>query len=51
VTALTLVKEPPLCIELEAGWAPEPLWTILRREISCLYYKSNHRSLGVHPIA
>jgi hypothetical protein len=51
VAALPLIKELPLCIELEAGWAPEPLWTILRREISCHYYKSNHSSFGVHPVA
>jgi len=51
VAALPLVKEPPLCIDLEAGWALEPVWIILRREISCAYYKSNHNSFGVHPVA
>ena len=51
MAALPLVKEPALCIELEAGWTPEPLWTILRREVSCPYCKSNHNSFGVHPVA
>jgi hypothetical protein len=27
-------KEPPVSIENEAGWAPEPVWTTWRRENS-----------------
>jgi hypothetical protein len=33
-TALPLGKEPPVPIGYEAGWAPEPVGTTLRREES-----------------
>jgi hypothetical protein len=32
--ALPLVKEPPVAIGEEAGWAPEPVWELWRREKS-----------------
>jgi hypothetical protein len=28
-TALSSGKEPPAPIEQEAGWAPEPVWTVV----------------------
>jgi hypothetical protein len=31
----TLGKEIPVPIGYEAGWAPEPVWTLWRREQSC----------------
>jgi hypothetical protein len=30
--ALPLRKEPPVPIGKEAGWAPEPVWTLWSRE-------------------
>jgi hypothetical protein len=30
--ALSPVKEPPVHIGQEAGWAPEPIWTLWRRK-------------------
>jgi len=30
--ALPPGKEPPVAIEWEVGWAPEPVWTRWRRE-------------------
>jgi hypothetical protein len=33
--ALTPGKEPPVPIGDEAGWAPEPVWTLRRREKYC----------------
>jgi hypothetical protein len=38
-------------IEQEAGWAPEPVWTISRREISLLFRDSHFDSSGVQPLA
>jgi hypothetical protein len=34
LAALFLGKEPPVPIGYEAGWVPEPLWTLARREKS-----------------
>jgi hypothetical protein len=31
---LTPRKGPPVPIEEEAGWAPEPVWMILKKELS-----------------
>jgi hypothetical protein len=36
-TALLPKKEPPVPTELEAGRAPEPVWTRLRRQHKCLF--------------
>jgi hypothetical protein len=33
--ALPLGKEPTVPTGQEAGWAPEPVWTLWRREKSC----------------
>jgi hypothetical protein len=33
-TAVLLLKEPPVPIESEAGWTPEAVWTLWRREKS-----------------
>ena len=33
-TSITLGKEHTVHIEHEAGWAPEPVWVVLRREKS-----------------
>jgi hypothetical protein len=32
LTVLLSGKEPPISIVEEAGWAPEPVWTLWRRE-------------------
>jgi hypothetical protein len=34
-------KEPPILIGREAGWAPEPVWTLWRGETSCHCRESN----------
>jgi hypothetical protein len=39
--ALPPGKEPPVPIWYEVGWAPEPGWTLWRREESCPYQESN----------
>jgi hypothetical protein len=41
--ALPPGEEPPVPIGQEAGWAPEPVWTMWRRENSCAYRDSNFR--------
>jgi hypothetical protein len=41
-------KEPPVHIEQEAGWAPEPVWTLWRREQSCIAW---NRTPVVQPVA
>jgi hypothetical protein len=35
-------KEPPVPIGLEAGWTPEPVWTMWRREKSVPYCFNIH---------
>jgi hypothetical protein len=35
LAALSPGKEPPAPIGYEAGWAPEPVWTLWREEKSC----------------
>jgi hypothetical protein len=39
--ALTPGQEPPAPNVYEAGWAPEPVWTLWRREKSCSCRQSN----------
>jgi hypothetical protein len=34
-------KKPPVLTAQKAGWAPEPVWTLWRRETSCPYPQSN----------
>jgi hypothetical protein len=46
--ALLPGKEALVPIGWEAGWAPEPVWTLWRRKISCPCRESN---LGREPIA
>jgi hypothetical protein len=47
---LPLGKEPPVPIVQEAGWAPEPVWTEGRGEISCLCRGSNLDRPVVQPV-
>jgi hypothetical protein len=35
--ALPQGKEPPIPVGYEAGWAPEPVWTLWNTEKSCPY--------------
>jgi hypothetical protein len=42
--SLPLVKELPVTIKLEAGWAPEPVWALWRREKSLAPEGVNHFS-------
>jgi hypothetical protein len=39
--ALTPAKYPPAPIGYEAGWAPEPVWMLWRREKCCPCWQSN----------
>jgi hypothetical protein len=48
--ALTQGKEPPVPIGWEVGWAPEPVWTMWRRENSWSHRDSNSDSSVVHPV-
>jgi hypothetical protein len=43
---VTLRKQPPVSTVLEAGWTPEPIWTI-QGQISCPYQELNPDSLVV----
>jgi hypothetical protein len=46
--ALAPVKEPPVTIVHEAGWAPEPVWTQRLEEKSfCICWESNLDQSGV----
>lgn len=42
LAALIWEKEPLIFIGQEGGWAPEPGWTLQRREKSCPCLESNH---------
>jgi hypothetical protein len=44
-------KSPPVPIGLEAGWAPESVWTTWRRQNSLPYQDSNSNPLVVQPVA
>jgi hypothetical protein len=44
-----LTALPPVPIGLEAGWAPEPVWTVCRREKSSVL--GGDRTLTIHPLA
>jgi hypothetical protein len=46
---LTPGKEPTVPIEYEAGWAPEPLWTLWSREKSLA--TAENRTQSVQPVA
>jgi hypothetical protein len=39
-------KEPPVTIGYEAGWAPEPVWTLWRREKSLSLLETEPQFLG-----
>jgi hypothetical protein len=39
-------KEPPVLTGYEAGWAPEPVWTLWRRETS-----AGNPTPAVQPVA
>jgi len=43
-TALPLGKVRPISIGLEAGWVPEPVWTLWRREEFLSQLGIEHRS-------
>jgi hypothetical protein len=47
--ALPSGKMFPMAVEQEAGWAPEPVWTLQSRE-KCLSCAWNH-SLAMQPLA
>jgi hypothetical protein len=44
LAALTLGKEPQVSVEQELGWAPELVWMIWRRKISCPCHDLNPAS-------
>jgi hypothetical protein len=44
-------EEPPVPIGQEAGWDPEPVWTLRRREKVCPYRDSNSDTSAVQPVA
>jgi hypothetical protein len=45
-------KSPPLVpTGLEAGWAPEPVWTRWTGQNSCPYRDSNYDSSAIQPVA
>jgi hypothetical protein len=46
--ALPPGKEPPVSIRQEAGWAPDPVWTLWLREKSCT---AGNRPRAVLPVA
>jgi hypothetical protein len=46
--ALSAEKEPPVSIEHDALWAPEPVETLWRREKSCA---AGNRTRAVQPVA
>jgi hypothetical protein len=48
--ALVPGKEPPIPFVLEAGWAPEPVWTQARGKILCLCRGSNFNRPVVQPV-
>jgi hypothetical protein len=47
--ALPLGKEPLVLNVLEAGWAPEPAWKLLRREKS--FAPARKRTRAFQPVA
>jgi hypothetical protein len=49
--ALAQKKGPPVTFGEEAGWAPEPIWTICRSENSLRYQDSNLNPSFVQPLA
>jgi hypothetical protein len=46
--ALPPGKEPPVPIGYEAGWAPEPVWMLWRREN---FWTAGNRTRAVQPVA
>jgi hypothetical protein len=46
--ALSTWQKPPVLIRQEAGWAPQPIWTLWRREKSCTAEK---RTQVIQPVA
>jgi hypothetical protein len=49
--ALPPGKVPPVPIGLEAGWAPELIWTTWRSENFCPHQDSNSDPSVVQPVA
>jgi hypothetical protein len=49
--ALHSEKETPVPIGQEAGWAPEPVWTVSKRKIPSPRRESNPGDPIVQPIA
>jgi hypothetical protein len=48
---LAPLKEPPVPIGQEAGWAPELVWMTWRSENSCPHWDLNSDPLVIQPVA